>query len=297
MKIAIIGAGPAGITAAYQLAKEGYEVEIYEASDAIGGMSKTIDLWNQKVDLGPHRFFSSDPRVNQVWLELIGNDYEMVNRLTRIFYQNNFFHYPLKPWNAFSNLGFFEALNCGLSFARQMVFPTKPSTKGETFESWVVNKFGRRLFEIFFKTYSEKLWGIKCDELDSDFAAQRIKNLSLLEALKNAFFKSKANKHKTLVDEFAYPHQGSGIVYERMAELVKNFGGKIHFKTPVKRVVTKGNTVVGLETNSGEFRQYDKVISTMPLTRLVSQLAEAPQKIVDSVKSLKFRNTILVYLQ
>lgn len=296
MKTAIIGAGPAGITAAYQLAKEGFEVDVYEASDAIGGMSRTIDLWNQKVDLGPHRFFSSDPRVNQVWLELVENDYEMVNRLTRIFYKNSFFHYPLKPWNAFSNLGVSEAINCGFSFARQMVLPSKPPKKGETFESWVVNKFGRRLFEIFFKTYSEKLWGIKCDELDSDFASQRIKNLSLLEALKNAFFGNKGNKHKTLVDEFAYPHQGSGVVYERMAEAVKNFGGKINLKTPIERVLVKNKKVVGIETINGEFREYDEVISTMPLTRLVSQLPEVPEKIVNSAKSLKFRNTILVYL-
>lgn len=296
MKIAIIGAGPAGITAAYNLTKDGFKVDVYEAGDSVGGMSKTIDLWNQKVDLGPHRFFSSDPRVNQVWLELVGNDYEMVNRLTRIFYKNKFFHYPLKPWNAFSNLGLFEAINCAFSYARQMLSFGNASQTKDTFESWVVKKFGRRLFEIFFKTYSEKLWGIKCDELDSDFAAQRIKNLSLLEALKNAFFKGKENKHKTLVDTFAYPHEGSGIVYERMAEFVENQGGNIFYHTPVKKVCTENGKVTGLETVNNEFHQYDKIISTMPLTRLVTQLPEVPQSIVEFANSLKFRNTILVYL-
>lgn len=294
MKIAIIGAGPAGITAAYQLIKKGFQVDVFEAGDCVGGMSKTIDLWNQKVDLGPHRFFSSDPRVNQVWLELVGNDYEMVNRLTRIFYKNKFFNYPLKPWNAFSNLGIFEALNCGFSYGWQMLFPDKKTA--ETFESWVVGKFGRRLFEIFFKTYSEKLWGIKCDELDSDFAAQRIKNFTLLEALKNAFFSDKNNKHKTLVDTFAYPHQGSGIVYERMAEAIENNGGNIFYHTPVKKVCTEDSKVIGLETVNNEFYKYDRIISTMPITRLVAQLEEVPESIVEKANSLKFRNTILVYL-
>jgi protoporphyrinogen oxidase len=294
MKTAIIGAGPAGMTAAYRLTKEGFKVDVYEAGDTVGGMSKTIDLWNQKVDLGPHRFFSSDPRVNQIWLELVGDDYEMVNRLTRIFYQNKFFHYPLRPWNAFSNLGFREALNCGFSYAKQMV--THKNDSADTFESWVVGKFGRRLFEIFFKTYSEKLWGIKCDELDSDFAAQRIKNLSLFEALKNAFLSGKGNKHKTLVDTFAYPHQGSGIVYERMAEYVEQNGGNIFYHTPVKKVCTENDKVIGLETIDDKFHQYDQIISTMPLTRLVAQLPEVPESIVELANSLKFRNTILVYL-
>ncbi len=296
MKIAVIGAGPAGITAAYQLVKSGYKVDVYEAGDSVGGMSKTIDLWDQKVDLGPHRFFSSDPRVNNIWLEVVGNDYEMVNRLTRIYYQNKFFHYPLKPWNAFSNLGLKEAINCGLSYFRQMLISNKHLKDEDTFESWVVKNFGRMLFEIFIKTYSEKLWGIKCDELDSDFAAQRIKNLSLIEALKNAFFKGKENKHKTLVDTFAYPHHGTGVIYERMAEFIEKEGGNIYYHTPVKKVCTENNKINGLETINGEFHQYDKVISTMPLTRLVAQLPEVPQYIVDFANSLKFRNTILVYL-
>ena len=297
MKIAIIGAGPAGITAAYKLAKDGINVDVFEASNEAGGMAKTIDLWNQKVDLGPHRFFSCDPRVNELWLEVVGSDYEMVNRLTRIFYQNTFFHYPLKPWNAFINLGLFETINCVTSFLSQNLSKNSKLDKADTFESWVVNKFGRRLFEIFFKTYSEKLWGIACDELDADFAAQRIKKLSLTEVVKNAIKRGKGNKHKTLVDTFAYPHKGSGVVYTRMATAVERLGGKIFYKTPVSRVVTNKQKVIGLETGDGEFRQYDHIISTMPLTRLVKQLPDAPQEVVSSINQLKFRNTILVYLK
>ena len=297
MRIGIIGAGPAGITAAYQLAKQNISVDVYEASEAVGGMAKTINLWNQKVDLGPHRFFSSDPRVNRVWLDLVGCDYDLVNRLTRIFYKNKFFYYPLKPLNALSRLGILEAANCMLSFAKGNLLKDKNSSSDENFETWVVNKFGRRLFEIFFKTYSEKLWGIPCDELDSDFAAQRIKKLSLTEAVKSAFKGNKDNKHKTLVDTFAYPHGGSGVIYERMADFVKSSGGNVFCETLVKRVITENDKAVGLELPNGEIRQYDQIISTMPLTRLVSQLPEVPAEIIDSAKSLKFRNTILVYLK
>lgn len=297
MKVGIIGAGPAGITAAYRLAEEGISVDVYEASDSIGGMAKTIDLWNQKVDLGPHRFFSSDPRVNKVWLDMVGNDYDMVNRLTRIYYKNKFFYYPLKPLNALSQLGIFEALNCLYSFSKESIFRSNKAVEEDSFESWVVRKFGRRLFEIFFKTYSEKLWGIPCDELDSDFAAQRIKKLSLGEAIKSAIKGNKGNKHKTLVDTFAYPHGGSGVVYERMAERVRNSGGDIYCETPVKRVCVENGKAVGVELMNGEFRSYDRIVSTMPLTRMVSQLPEVPESIVQAAESLKFRNTILVYLK
>ena len=223
----------------------------------------------------------------------------MVNRLTIIFYKNKFFYYPIKPLNAFANLGAVDAFRCALSFARQAVFAgEKSAEKDETFESWVVERFGRRLFEIFFKTYSEKLWGIECDKLDADFAAQRIKKLSLAEVVKNAVKKGKGNKHKTLVDEFAYPHKGSGVVYERMAAAVESSGGgRIFYRTPVNRVVTEKQKAVGLEIGGGEFRAYDRIVSTMPLTHLVGRLPDAPAAIMDSARSLKFRNTILVYLK
>ena len=179
--VAVIGAGPAGITAAYQLAKKGVAVRVFEAGSAVGGLAQTIDLWGQKVDLGPHRFFSSDPRVNEIWLDVIGDDYEMVNRLTRIYYKGRFFLYPLKPFNALANLGLLEASRCMSSYGVQRF---RRFTEQDCFQDWVIGRFGRRLFEIFFKTYSEKLWGISCAELDSDFAAQRIKSVPYGSPLK-----------------------------------------------------------------------------------------------------------------
>ncbi|MBA3900076.1 MAG: FAD-dependent oxidoreductase [Bacteroidetes bacterium] len=293
MKIAIIGAGPAGITAAYQISKNNPTVDVYEAGPAVGGLAKTIELWNQKVDLGPHRFFSSDTRVNKLWLEVVGDDYEMVNRLTRIYYKKRFFHYPLKAFDALLNLGIFEAGHCMISYMGEKLSPTQAK---EDFESWVTSRFGRRLFEVFFKTYSEKLWGISCKELDADFAAQRIKKLSLFEAIKSAMFGGGGSKHKTLVDQFAYPHQGTGVVYERMADFVKKQGGNVFLDTPAHRILTKNGKAYAIELNDGKVEEYDHIISSMPLTQMVMRLPEVPLPIKEAAKSLKFRNTILVYL-
>lgn len=293
-KIAIIGAGPAGMSAAYCLVKAGFtNIDVYEASDSVGGLSRTIKLWNQTIDIGPHRFFSSDKPVNELWLEIVGNDYKMIDRLTRIYYKKKFFFYPLKAFNALFNLGIFQALLCVLSYIKEKISPTK---EDGTFENWVTSRFGKRLFSIFFKTYSEKLWGISCKELDSDFAAQRIKKLSLYEAVKNALFSSPGQKHKTLVDQFAYPTRGTGMVYERMAKKVIDKGGRVHLNTPVNRVIKKNTTATAIELEDGQEIQYDDIISTMPLTLMVSRLPEVPKKIQELTQQLRFRNTIIVFL-
>jgi protoporphyrinogen oxidase len=293
MKVGVIGAGPAGVSAAYLLAKGGAEVELFEASGDIGGLARSINLWNQKVDLGPHRFFSSDPRVNELWLEVAGRDYEMVDRLTRIFYKNKFFFYPLKPFNAFLNLGPIESLLCVLSYFKEKL---KPTPEDGTFESWVTSRFGRKLFTIFFKTYSEKLWGISCKELDAEFAAQRIKKLSLWEAIKNAVFGGRGNKHKTLVDQFAYPLEGTGMIYERMAEYVRSHKGTVHLKTPVKRVITENGRAAAIELENGDVKRFDHIISSMPITLLVSRLPEVPEEVRKAASTLRFRNTVLVFV-
>jgi len=292
-KVAVIGAGPAGITAAYELAKGGVQVDLYEASDSVGGLSKSIQLWNQTVDIGPHRFFSDDTRINKIWLEVAGRDYRMVNRLTRIYYKRKFFFYPVKMFNALSNLGIFEAGRAVLSFAKERIAPTKD--KG-TFETWVTRRFGKRLYEIFFRDYTEKLWGIKCSDLDSDFAAQRIKKLSLWEAIKNALFKDKNKKHKTLVDVFAYPIGGTGMIYNRMADLVRKNKGNVFLKTPIEKVITENGKVSGLQLADGTVKDYDVIVSSMPLTLMVSRLPDVPQNIIENCRKLKYRNTIIVYL-
>jgi protoporphyrinogen oxidase len=295
MRVGVIGAGPAGITAAYQLSKAGAHVELFEAGANVGGLSRSIALWGQKVDLGPHRFFSRDRRVNDVWLDVVGSDYRMVDRLTRIYYQNRFFHYPLKPGNALWNMGLGSAARCMASYFQECIRPSIPADADESFESWVVGRFGRRLFEMFFQSYSEKLWGIPCDQLDADFAAQRIKKFSLGEAIKAALGIG-VNHHKTLVEQFAYPIGGTGMVYERMAKRIEERNSAVHLNAAVRRIIHHDNQVHALELVDGRIEPFDHVISTMPLTLLVRGLGDLPQEVQHGVEKLRFRNTILVYL-
>ena len=291
-KIAIIGAGPAGLTAAAVLSKENYEVYLFEASNKVGGMAKTISLWGQKVDLGPHRFFSSDPRVNKFWLSFANKKYRMVSRYTRILYNNKFYNYPLKAFDALFKLGFITSFLCILSYIKVKIFPLKPE---ETFDKWVKNRFGERLFDIFFKTYSEKLWGIPCNQLDSDFAKQRIKKFSLYEALINALKISPKNKHKTLADEFAYPFHGTGFIYEEMLKVIKKNGSKTFLSCPISNIqITKSKIKISHSVN--KIDEFDHLISSMPLTNFVKVIG-APKKIMHYSNNLKFRNTILVYLK
>ena len=296
-RVGVIGAGPAGLTAAYLLQKEGFDVTVFESTDKPGGLSRTIELWGQKVDLGPHRFFSNDRRINEFWLEINENDYVMVDRLTRIFYKNKFFHYPLKPFNALSNLGLLESFLCVLSYMGARVKFGLVPFKRETFEQWVVSRFGRRLFNIFFKSYSEKLWGISCKELDADFARQRIKKLSLFGAIWNAITGGRGNRHKTLIDQFAYPRMGSGSTYEKMADKFEQMGGKLMFNQKVRKVSKSLNQADSIVCEDGSSCQFDWIISTMPLTRLVEAMDDCPKDVLIASRGLKFRNTILVYLE
>jgi protoporphyrinogen oxidase len=282
------------MTAAYQLARAGVAVDVFEASNTIGGLSRTIELWGQRVDLGPHRFFSNDRRINELWLEVVGSDYRMVDRLTRIYYGKRFYHYPLKPGNALWNMGFYNACAAVCSYLAEQIRPSFKATDNQTFESWVVGRFGRRLYEMFFKSYSEKLWGIPCNQLDADFAAQRIKKFSLGEAVKAAL--GFGGKHKTLVDQFAYPIGGTGMVYDRMARRVEEMGGRVHLKAPVNRILHDGVNVAALDLVDGRVIPFDHVISTMPLTLLVRGLHDLPDHVRAGVDRLRFRNTILVYL-
>ena len=255
-------------------------------------MAKSFQLWGQTVDLGPHRFFSSDPRVNEFWLESLDYEYVMVDRLTRIYYKDRFFSYPIQAKNALLGLGIIEAIRCVFSY---MVVKIKPGQDESKFDSWVTNRFGKRLFQIFFKSYTEKLWGIKCSELDADFAAQRIKKLSLFEAMKAALLGDKEGKHRTLVDEFAYPKLGAGDVYNRIAEKFVLAGGTLELNTRVTDVKLFSNQVkISVNEKSPEI--YNHVISTMPLTQLVQKIG-APLHVLEKIKELKFRNTILVYLK
>jgi len=284
MKVVVIGAGPAGLSCAYELVKEGVEVEIYEASEHLGGMSRSFDLWGQKVDLGPHRFFSKEKQVN------------LVDRQTRIVYQNRFFEYPLKLMNVLTNLSLVTIIKVLWDY---LLVRIKPIKNPSTFEEWITNRFGKKLFETFFKSYSEKLWGISCSKIDASWAAQRIKSLSLFEAVIFAVKGDKKKKHKTLVDQFAYPKNGTGQLYLNCAKYITEKGGQIHINTPVKKVIVdnQSHSAKGIVLLDGTMIKADVVVSTMPLTTLIKGFDNLPTKIVEANKQLYFRNTILVYLE
>lgn len=296
MKTAIIiGAGPAGLSCAYKLAKQGIKVDIYESSSYIGGMSQSMELWGQRVDLGPHRFFSKDKGINLFFNELIKSDYTLVDRLTRIYYNNKFFNYPIKIFNVFKNLSLNVIIQILWDYFKIRIYPIK---NPQTFEDWVTNRFGHKLYEIFFKHYSEKLWGIPCSKIDADWAAQRIKSLSLWAAVINAILGDKNNKHKTLVDQFAYPNNGTSTIYERAAEYVTNNGGHLYLSSPVKRLIKdESDKVIAVELEDGSIKVGDYFVSTMPLTTVILGLDNVPNNIREASDKLYYRNTILVYLE
>lgn len=294
MRVGIIGAGPAGLTAAFELARRGHQVEVFEAGPRVGGMAGSFELWGQKVDFGPHRFFSRDPRVNRLWLEMTGGRHHQIQRLTRIWFEGRLLRYPLEPGDALRHLGLPHALRCGLSYARQRVLRTFRPAPALTFEDWVVARFGRHLFETFFRPYSEKLWGLRCDELDADFAAQRIKKFSLGQALAAAFLPGLRRRHATTLDHFHYPDEGTGAVYESMADRVRALNGRIHLNTPV---TVAGHESAALRLPDGSRCLFDHLISTMPLNLLARTLGSLPEEVERSLAELRFRNTILVYLR
>jgi protoporphyrinogen oxidase len=302
MRVGIIGAGPAGLTAAYQLQKSGLSVDLYEAGPEVGGMARSLTLWGHRVDLGPHRFFSKDSRVNTFWHDAIEPDYHLVERQTRIFYRGRFFAYPLQPLDVLAKLGPWDSVRCIASYLRQKIAPERAVSETESFEDWVVARFGRRLYAIFFKSYSEKLWGIPCDRLDADFAAQRIRGFSLGQSLL-AMSGLGARKQRTLVDCFSYPDSGSGAVYSRIAEQFQQLGGRLHLNAPVSEVIGGSDgRVLGISHPDGRVDLFDHVVSTMPLTLLAAKLAAGADarfaaRLADPLACLQYRNTILVYLK
>lgn len=293
--VAVIGAGPAGITAAYCLAKsKKVKVLLFEADSKVGGLSKTIDLWDCKVDIGPHRFFSNDRRINELWLEVMQQDYQMITRLTRILYKGKFFFYPLKPFNVLNNLGLRTAIACVFSYIKEKFYPYKQI---QNFQDFITKAFGAKLYKIFFKTYTEKLWGIPCTELDADFASQRIKKLNLFSAILNALLGGRGNKHKSLIDRFAYPNEGSGMLYEKMQQKLLEWGAKLYLSTKVGHIHLEDGKAKSLTIQNGKEIFCDYIVSSMPLTLLVEKSHGIPDDIRQLARKLTFRNTVIVYLK
>src|SRR6202043_1050750 len=233
-EVFVIGAGPAGLTAAYCLTKEARSVIVIERDPIyVGGISRTVQYKDFLFDIGGHRFFSKSKEVVALWQEILPDDFIARPRLSRIYYNGKFFSYPLKAFEALLKLGVFTSAACMLSYAYAKTFPVTPA---RTFHEWVRNQFGERLFQIFFKTYTEKVWGMSCDEISADWAAQRIKGLSLRVAGMNALKRSLGAKRKpaaggdvvkTLIETFQYPRKGPGMMWEAAAARITERGGRI----------------------------------------------------------------------
>jgi protoporphyrinogen oxidase len=295
----VIGAGPAGLTAAYQLGKAGRDATILEATDVVGGISQTAERDGWRFDIGGHRFFTKVKPVQELWHEILPDeDFLLRPRMSRIYYKGKFYDYPLKAFNALGNLGIIEAIRCVLSYIWARINPPKDQT---TFEGFVAARFGWRLYRIFFKTYTEKVWGVPADELQADFAAQRIKNLSLMSAIWNAVTPSRNQKDITsLIEEFEYPRHGPGMMWERCQEHVEAQGSVVHFEQTVRTVRHAAGAATEVVTEGPEGRSTypcTDVISSMPIPLLVQAMEPpAPEEVVLAAKSLQFRDFLTVAL-
>jgi protoporphyrinogen oxidase len=300
-RVAIIGAGPAGLTAAYLLAKGNQEVVVFEKDPKyVGGISRTESYNGYHFDIGGHRFFSKSKEVEDFWTEILGDEMLERPRSSRIYYNNHFFSYPLVAFEALRKLGIIESALCVLSYLKAKAFPVKNPTN---FEEWVTNQFGKRLFNIFFKTYTEKVWGIPCNEISADWAAQRIKGLSLSSAIFNALFKpnkkatDKDKVIKTLIDSFRYPKQGPGMMWEACAEKSKAMGVTLHMNCGVQKIEYTGSNWTVQTTSQGNVTGFDYVLSTAPMRELVANVLPAfPATVAANAAALGYRDFLTVVL-
>lgn len=298
-KVVILGGGPAGLAAGYALVKKGYEVIVLEKEKQVGGISKTVEEKGYRFDLGGHRFFTKIAEVEELWNEVLEEEFLLRPRLSRIYYRGKFFDYPIKPFNALGGLGLFEAILILFSYAKAKMSSIKPE---ESFEDWVVNRFGRRLFEHFFKSYTEKVWGIPTTELKAQWAAQRIQGLSLISAVMNAFLKQiRKNKIKTLIEEFHYPRRGPGQMYESMARAIETSGGQVILNADISAVNMNNDKIYSVcfidKDGMKKETQADHFITSLPLKDLIGMLRPQPD---DSVRAaadlLKYRDFLTVNL-
>jgi protoporphyrinogen oxidase len=294
----VIGAGPAGLTAAYLLSKDGVNVTVLEGDDSVGGISRTVRYKNYRFDIGGHRFFTKIRPVEELWREILGDEFVSVRRMSRIYYDGRFFDYPLKPGNALKSLGPWNAARIVLSYLK---WHFRPYPVEENFEQWVTNRFGKRLYEIFFKTYTEKVWGVPCSEIRAEWAAQRIQGLSLARALLNSVpLNRRSTAIRSLIHEFQYPRLGPGQMWETCRDRIVSMGNDVLLQHRIVGVDMTCDrvTAVRAETPWGERRVAgEHFISTMDVRGLVRALSPAPPPpVVRAAEGLHYRDFLVVAL-
>jgi protoporphyrinogen oxidase len=299
----IAGGGPAGLTAAYELSKHGKTCVVLEAdARLVGGISRTDEYKGYRFDIGGHRFFSKSSEVNDLWREILGDEFLKRSRLSRIYYDRKFFHYPLRPVDALWKLGPIRAVRIVASYVKARLAPIRPE---RSVEDWVVNRFGRELFGIFFKSYTEKVWGIPTSSISADWAAQRIKDLSLVRAVTAAVFgflaKRRGEVIKTLIDEFHYPRLGPGQMWEVARDKIEEQGGAVHLDRRVVAIEQDGSSIKAFLTVDSEGRRARYTgrhfLSTLPIRDLIRGMSPAaPAAVVRAAESLRYRDFLTVVL-
>ncbi len=295
--VIISGAGPAGLTAAYEACKNGLCPTIFEKDKEVGGISKTVNYKDYLFDIGGHRFFTKYEEVKKIWNEILKDNFITRPRLSRIYYNNKFFYYPIKPFNALMNIGL---INSFLVMSSYIYSQIKPCRNVNNFEEWVSNKFGKKLFNIFFKTYTEKVWGMSCKEIQADWAAQRIKGLSLGKAVLNSIGFLGKDRVTTLIDEFRYPRRGPGQMWNKAKHIVGEKGGRVELNSQVIQFNKKGNKIISaLIKSDGSLQEIggDYFLSTIPLRELVQSIKPAaPDDVLKAARALKYRDFFTVGL-
>jgi protoporphyrinogen oxidase len=289
----VLGGGPAGLTAGYLLAKQGLPVIVLEAERQAGGLAKTVEIDGYRFDLGGHRFFTKSREVDDLWHEVMREEFLLRPRMSRIYWNGRFLDYPLNGTDVIRKLGPVELTRATLSyFAASM----RPKGNEETFEQWVSNRFGRRLFELFFRSYTEKVWGVPTSEIRAEWAAQRIKGLSFFSAARAAFFGNKGNRVKSLISEFHYPRFGPGQMWETMTDEIVGLGGEVRLGTPVERLRIEDGRAVELVAD-GETLPVGEVISSLPLRTTADIADPAPDEPVrEAARGLRYRDFLTVAL-